>query len=98
MCCFLVEKVKFLRHIITKDGIPSDPSKISAIKALTAPCDVSGVRRILGMINHVARFVSHLSMKIERLRALLSKNVEFQLKDHHEEVLKEITDIKYSLL
>ena len=60
--------------------------------------DVSGVRKIQGMIDNNARFMPHLSAKTESLRAVLSKNVEFQLKDHHEEVLKEITDIKYSLL
>ena len=96
-CSFSVEKFKFLGDIIDKDGIRQDPSKISVTKAVTALCDVLGVRRTLDMmINHVAMFVSHISTKTEPLRSLLSKNVEFQWNDRRKEVLKEIKDVLYS--
>lgn len=91
-CSFSGTSVKFLGHIVDENGIKPDPSKISAIKNLKSPSDISGVRRILGMVNHVARFIPHLSSITEPLRALLNKNVEFQWCSPQEKALENIKE------
>ncbi|XP_070385303.1 uncharacterized protein [Dermacentor albipictus] len=42
-------------------GIRPDPGKVEAVKATEAPMDVAGVKRLLGMVNHLARFLPHIS-------------------------------------
>ena len=39
--------------MVSSEGIKADPDKISAIKNMSAPTDVSGVRRLLGMVNQL---------------------------------------------
>lgn len=76
-CQFGVTEVSFLGVILDKDGIRADPKKVKAIQLLPAPTDVSGLRRVLGMVNHVARFLPTLSQVTAPLRELLRKNNEW---------------------
>lgn len=76
-CQFGVTEVSFLGVILDKDGIRADPKKVKAIQLLPAPTDVSGLRRVLGMVNHVARFLPTLSQVTAPLRELLQKNNEW---------------------
>lgn len=55
-------------------GIRPDPEKIKVLENLEAPTDVSGVRRLLGMANHLGRFLPHLSEVTAPIRALLQKS------------------------
>lgn len=55
-CLFGVSEVPFLGVIVSAQGIRPDPGKVAAIKTMEAPKDVAGVRRLLGMVNHLARF------------------------------------------
>ena len=59
-CVFTVDKVKFLGHIISKDGIQIDPEKVKAITKLPRPQSVTEVRRFLGMVNHIGKFAPNL--------------------------------------
>ncbi|KAG1671242.1 Transposon Ty3-I Gag-Pol polyprotein [Nymphon striatum] len=52
-CLFSVGELKFLGHIISKEGIEIDPGKVIAIKRFPKPKDVSEIRRLMGIVNHV---------------------------------------------
>ncbi|UYV70100.1 hypothetical protein LAZ67_7001795 [Cordylochernes scorpioides] len=54
-CVFGVPRINFLGHILDEDGIRPDPAKIEAVAKMPAPTDVHGVRRFLGMVNHLGR-------------------------------------------
>ncbi|UYV70871.1 hypothetical protein LAZ67_8000928 [Cordylochernes scorpioides] len=54
-CVFGVPRINFLGHILDEDGIRPDPAKIEAVAEMPAPTDVHGVRRFLGMVNHLGR-------------------------------------------
>jgi len=51
-CEFWLEKVQFLGHIVTKDGILVDLEKVEAIVNWLRPTNVSGVRSFLGMAGY----------------------------------------------
>ena len=72
-CIFSVGKVKFLGHIIFKNGVEVDPSKVESITQLSKLQNVSYVRRLLGMVNQVDKFIDNLATKTEPLRRLLKK-------------------------
>ena len=72
-CVFSQDRVKFLRHIVSQKGIEIDPEKLEAIKNLPQPNNISGLRRLLGMVNHMGKFVENLTEVTAPLRGLLKK-------------------------
>ena len=75
--------VKFMGHPLTSQGLMPDPEKIQAILQMPEPEDVTALKRFLGMVTYLAKFIPHLSEMTEPLRRLEDKNVEFQWLDQH---------------
>ena len=55
-CEIFRSSVKFLGHILDKQGIREDPDKTSAILKMEAPKSVSDVRRFMGLVNQLGKF------------------------------------------
>ena len=49
-CEFLKQMVKFLGHVVSKEGISTDPEKISAVADWPAPTSVTEIRSFLGFV------------------------------------------------
>ena len=47
-CHFLKTRVKFLGHVISKDGIETEPNKIEALRRWPIPKNHDELRRFLG--------------------------------------------------
>ena len=92
-CQFYVRKVKFLGHVVDENGIRPDPSKVAAINEMSEPRDLPQVRRILGTINQLGKFVPGLSDTLKRLNELLKKDREFVWEAPQRKEFKEITNI-----
>ena len=73
-CEFAKEKIQFLGHLIGKDGIEADPSKVEAITQMEAPTNISELRRFLGMVNQMGKYLPNLAQTSKPLRDLLSKD------------------------
>jgi len=43
-------EIKFMGHLISKDAIEPDPSKVEVIKLMPSLTDVSGIKRFCGMV------------------------------------------------
>ena len=61
------QSLKFIGHVLTQEGLQSDPSKVEAINKMPEPTDVSGVQRFLGMVKYLAKFLPSLSEDTEPL-------------------------------
>lgn len=48
-CEFWLNKVHFLGHVVSEDGISVDPAKIEAVNNWKAPRSVTEVRSFLGL-------------------------------------------------
>ena len=83
-------QVKFVGHTLTTEGVAADPEKIRAITGMPTPQNVHDLRRVLGMINYLAKFLPRLSEVSENLRLLDRKGTEWHWTDSHEESWKEI--------
>lgn len=77
-CSFGYNELKLLGHVISKDGIKVDPSKVSAIKDMPIPRNVSEVRTYLGMTGYYRRFIKNYSILSRPLTELTRKDVPFQ--------------------
>ena len=56
-CEFWLEKVSFLGHIISREGLVVDPSKIEAVVEWKRPDSVTEIRSFLGLAGYYRRFV-----------------------------------------
>nr|XP_058955069.1 uncharacterized protein K02A2.6-like [Pocillopora verrucosa] len=72
-CVFSTKQVKFLRHVISSNGIEVDPDKVKAIADLPPPTNVQEVTTFLGMVNQLSKFSDHLTDKTKSIRELLLK-------------------------
>jgi len=51
-CDFFKEEIKYLGHIITREGIAVDPEKIRTIMEWPVPIDVADIRSFMGLAGY----------------------------------------------
>ena len=56
-CEFWLDLVSFLGHVVSKDGVMVDPSKIETVRNWVRPTNVSEIRSFVGLASHYRRFV-----------------------------------------
>lgn len=61
----------------TREGVKPDPRKTSAINNMDRPTNKDEVRRFLGMVTSLAKFVPQLSTQSAPLRSLLEQKIEW---------------------
>jgi RNase H-like domain found in reverse transcriptase len=76
-CQFFVEKVKYLGHILSAEGISPNPQKVEAVIKAPAPKNRSQLKSFAGMLMYYAKFQPQLSMKMSPLFNLLKKETEW---------------------
>lgn len=62
---FWLDRVAFLGHIVSADGIKVDPAKVEAVLNRKAPTNVNDVRSFLRLVGYYMRFIQDFS-KIAR--------------------------------
>ncbi|KAJ4452181.1 hypothetical protein ANN_03699 [Periplaneta americana] len=77
-CEFLKEELKYLGHIITKEGIYPDPEKTEAIANFPTPKQARDIQSFLGLAGYYRKFVSQFSQIAKPLNMLLKKDVSWQ--------------------
>ena len=73
-CEFGKHEITFLGHIINQSGISADPEKLSAIKEMPPPTNITKLRRFMGVINQLGKFSPNTAELSAPLRTLLSTN------------------------
>ena len=76
-CKFWLDKVEFLGHVISAEGIYVDPQKIEAIVNWRQPTSVTEIRSFLGLAGYYMKFVEGFSMIAAPLTKLTQKDVKF---------------------
>ena len=76
-CKFGQEKVTFVGHVVTPNGVTTDPKKCEAIKQMPIPKKVKDVRSFLGLTNYYARFVPKYREIARPLYRLTRKDTPF---------------------
>ena len=75
---FWLDKVAFLGHVISVEGVSVDPQKIEAIINWKPPTNVSEVRSFLGLAGYYRKFVEGFSNIATPLTNLLKKDQKFE--------------------
>lgn len=69
-----LKEISFHGHVISRDGVKIDDKKVKAINDMQPPTDVSGIKRLCGMVQYMAKFLPDLSTIMEPLRELTRKD------------------------
>lgn len=70
-CEFLKTEVKYLGHIVSKDGIQVDMDKIEVVKKWPTPRSTKDVQRFLGFAGYYRKFINNFSSIVRPLNDLL---------------------------
>jgi len=76
-CEFEQPEVKFLGHIVGRDGVKVDPAKTAVIEQWTQPKTVHEVRSFVGLATYFRRFIEKFSQMVAPLTRLTGKDIPF---------------------
>lgn len=71
-CIFGVDKIDFLGHHVSMEGITPLPDRIAALRDSGAPRDRTSLQRFLGMVNYYHRFLPGIAATLAPLHAQAS--------------------------
>ena len=71
-CKLFRQEVVYLGHIVSKNGIQTDPKKVEAICRWPVPTTVTEVRSFLGFTNYYRRFIKKYAQVAKPLYKLIS--------------------------
>lgn len=63
-CAFGQPRVEYLGHVISEDGITSDPSKVEAMMSWSRPKNVKKLRAFLGLTDTIENSFSTMDLYI----------------------------------
>ena len=77
-CKFWLRKVSFLGHVVFREGILVDSSKIEAISQWKQPTNATKMRSFLGLAGYYRRFMEGFSNITSLMTTLTHKNIKFE--------------------
>ena len=92
-CIFFQKKVKFLGHIVSENGIQTDPEKTEAVKKWPRPKNQKQMRSFLGLCSYYRRFVSKFAEIARPLHKLCEKYAAFNWTDICEEAFTRLKEV-----
>jgi hypothetical protein len=96
-CKLFMDQVEFLGHVVSEEGITTDPTKLQSIydwpEPAGTPAQCKGaVRSFLGLANYYRRLIKEFAHKAAPLNALCSEQAEWQWGDHERTAFHAIKD------
>ncbi|KAL8580396.1 hypothetical protein ACOMHN_020873 [Nucella lapillus] len=89
-CEYFKNKITFLGQIVSAQGVAPDPGKVEAIENMAAPSNIAELRRYLGMINYLGRYLADLSNTLSPLNNLLNKDVAWTWGPEQEKAFQDV--------
>ncbi|GKD44831.1 putative reverse transcriptase domain-containing protein [Tanacetum coccineum] len=77
-CEFWLQEVHLLGHVVNRNGIHVDSSKIEAMKNWKAHKTPSEIRSFLGLVGYYRRFIANFSNIVKPLTSLTQKNQKYE--------------------
>jgi hypothetical protein len=89
-CVFCEQELKFLGHTLTAYGLKPDEVKVRAVMEMPVPQNKSDLRRFMGMVTYLGKFLHNLSTVSALLRHLLQDDIKWNWTEQHESALESI--------
>lgn len=72
-CAFFQQQLRYLGHVISNQGVATDPSKIEVVSSWPTPTTVSELRSFLGFASYYRRFVEGFDKLTAPLHRLVAE-------------------------
>lgn len=95
-CVYGCSQLKYLGHIVGKDGLQTDPGKVKAIDEFPTPQNVKQLERFLGMITWYAKFIPKLADNASPMNHLRHKAVKWNWTKECDSAFKRLKEILVS--
>ena len=89
-CIFHQNQLKFLGHIIDKDGVHVNQEKVKSVVNMKASTNISEFCCFMGIVNQLAKFSANVAKLTQPLRELLSKKNTYLWSPNQEEDFEKI--------
>ena len=76
-CSFVKQRIEYLGHVVTPEGIFPDPSKVEVVKNFPTPASLKELKSFLDLANYYRRFIKGFSEISSPLNAPTKKGVRF---------------------
>ena len=73
-CVFAASEMKYLGHVISGQGVQTDPKKIETMKDWPIPKNLKALKGFLGLTSYYRKFIKGYGQIAAPLTALLKKN------------------------
>ncbi|GJV56300.1 putative reverse transcriptase domain-containing protein [Tanacetum coccineum] len=87
-CEFWLQEVQFLGHVVNRDGIHVDPSKVESVKNWKTPESPTEIHSFLGLAGYYRRFIENFSKIAKPLTLLTQKNKTYVWGDEQDEAFR----------
>jgi hypothetical protein len=95
-CVFAAPRVSYLGHILSKDGVRPDESKVTAIWNFPGPKTVRDVRVFLGLSGYYRSFIKEYAAISRPLTQLTKKDAKFEWAEAHQLSFDKLKAVLYS--
>ncbi|XP_060564385.1 uncharacterized protein LOC132723637 [Ruditapes philippinarum] len=89
-CVLFQKQVNFLGHVISSDGVATDPRKIEEVRNWRTPRKVREIRSFLGLCSYYRKFVKGFSSIAKPLHKLTEKGEHFIWSDSCENAFEQL--------
>ena len=86
-------EVRFMGHLISKDGLKPDPEKVRAVQEMPKPTSKKELLSLLGFVNYLSKFPPRLSEVAQPLREMTAKEAKFIWSPQHETAFQEVREL-----
>ena len=83
-CSFGADKVVYLGHTVSHEGIHTDPKKIKVLKDLPSPSNLENLRSFLGLAGYYRKLIPDFATLSAPLTMLTKKHAKFLWTDQHQ--------------
>jgi len=92
-CEFHRTEVAFLGHVVCREGIKTDPTKIAAVAEWPKPKNVKQLQSFLGFCNYYRRFIPNFARVAKPLYVMTSKKSQFIWNEERSDAFEKLKEL-----
>ena len=92
-CHFARKELEYLGHVVTHEGLKTNPRLVDAVKEFPPPRNVQEVQRFLGLASYYRRFICNFARIASPLHQLTRKDTQWSWSNECEIAFQQLKDI-----